>query len=66
MSNQLSIPFKRTSPIPIRQAVRDYLQRNHPDTHPDTFDWDAQRWEGLRQDALNEVVHASKIQTIMR
>ena len=66
MSNQLSIPFKKTSAIPIRQAVHDYLQKSHPDTHAATFDWDVQRWEELRKNASKGVAHASQIQTLMR
>ncbi|KAL5504141.1 RIM20 [Sanghuangporus vaninii] len=66
MSNQLSIPFKKTSPVPIRQSVREYIQDNLPDTHPEAFKWDTERWEQLRKDATNELVHVSRIQAIIK
>ncbi|EJD06562.1 BRO1-domain-containing protein [Fomitiporia mediterranea MF3/22] len=66
MSNQLSIPFKKTSQIPIRQAVRSYIQENLPDTHPEAFKWDIERWEQLRRDATSEKVHASHTQAIIK
>lgn len=66
MSNQLSIPLKRTSPLPIRQAVRDYLQKNHPDTHPDTYEWDVKCWETLRNGAYENNISASKAQILMK
>ncbi|KAH8118025.1 BRO1-domain-containing protein [Phellopilus nigrolimitatus] len=65
MSNQLSIPFKKTSTIPLRQAFRDYVQISHTDTHPEAFKWDIDRWEQLRKDATSEVVHVSKTQALI-
>lgn len=66
MSNQLSIPFKHSTAIPIKQAVRDYIQSNHPDTHPDAFKWDVNRWEQLRKDGTGGIVHVSRIDAALK
>ena len=66
MANQLSIPFRKTNPIPIRDAVYDYIRANHPDTHPETFKWDVERWEQLRADAASDTVHVSRAKSLMR
>ncbi|THH09151.1 hypothetical protein EW145_g2207 [Phellinidium pouzarii] len=66
MSNHLSIPFKKTSTIPIRQAARDYIQASHTDTHPEAFRWDIERWEQLRKDATSEIVHVSRSQLVIK
>ncbi|KAI0783675.1 pH-response regulator [Abortiporus biennis] len=61
MPNQLSIPFKKTYPIPIRQVARQYLLRNNSDTHPDAFKWDLGQWEELRKDGVGGVVHCDRL-----
>ncbi|KAI5122282.1 hypothetical protein M0805_002362 [Coniferiporia weirii] len=66
MSNQLSIPFKKTRTIPIRQAVRSYILASHPDTHPEAFKWDIERWEQMRKDAANEAAHVSRTQVVIK
>lgn len=66
MSNQLSIPFKKTSSIHIHQAVREYLLDHYPDTHPDSFKWDVDRWEQLRKEATGESVHISQTNSIIK
>ena len=66
MPNQLCIPFKKTYAIPIRQAIKAYIQTNHPDTHPDAFKWDVSRWEGLRKDAISNAVHVDNVKIAFR
>ncbi|KDQ57158.1 hypothetical protein JAAARDRAFT_58624 [Jaapia argillacea MUCL 33604] len=61
MPNQLSIPFKKCSPVPLKQAVRDYISEHHPETHPDAFKWDLNRWEALRKDGVGGAVHVDRI-----
>ncbi|KAG8880476.1 pH-response regulator protein palA/rim20 [Tulasnella sp. 332] len=66
MSNQLFIPFKRSRPNDIRSAVRQYIQIHHPETHPDAFRQDVERWDVLRKDAIAEGTHISKIQALLK
>lgn len=63
MPNQLSIPFKKTWDIPLRQAVRDHILKKYTDTHPDAFRWDISRWETLRKDGVGGVVHVDRVKT---
>lgn len=67
MSNQLTIPSKKTaSSLPIRSAVREYIRENHPDTHPDAFTWDIDRWEQLRKEATEDVVHSARADALLK
>ncbi|KAH9942761.1 pH-response regulator [Amylocystis lapponica] len=61
MPNQLSIPFKKTYVIQLRQAVRQYILSNYTDTHPDAFKWDISRWETLRKDGAGGIVHVDRV-----
>ncbi|KIJ50961.1 hypothetical protein M422DRAFT_158756 [Sphaerobolus stellatus SS14] len=61
MANLLNLPFKTTSPIPIRTSLREHIQTAHPETHPDAFKWDISRWESMRKDAVNHVVHVGTV-----
>ncbi|GBE87997.1 pH-response regulator protein palA/RIM20 [Sparassis crispa] len=61
MPNQLSIPFKKTYAIELRQAVREHILKHHTDTHPDAFRWDINRWETLRKDGVGGVVHVDRV-----
>lgn len=61
MPNLLSIPFKKTYEIPLRQSVRDYITQQYTDVHPDAFKWDISRWEILRKDAVSGVVHVDRV-----
>lgn len=66
MSNLLSIPFKKTYELPVRERVRDYLLAHHPDTHPNAFKWDVDRWESLRKLGVGGVVHNDRVQSALR
>ena len=66
MPNQLSIPFKKTYVVPIREAVRDYILSHHLDTHPDAYRWDISRWEKLRAEAVSNVVHVDRVKALIR
>ncbi|KAI0359835.1 BRO1-domain-containing protein [Trametes cingulata] len=65
MPNQLSIPFKKTYIIPLRQAVRDYIQKNYSDTHPDAHRWDIGHWEKLRAEATSGAVHIDRVNSMI-
>ncbi|KAH9903052.1 BRO1-domain-containing protein [Cubamyces lactineus] len=65
MPNQLSIPFKRTYIIPIRQAVRDYILAHYRDTHPDAYRWDIGHWEKLRAEATTGSVHIERVYALI-
>jgi programmed cell death 6-interacting protein len=65
MPNQLSIPFKKTYVIPIKQTLRDYLYA-HGDSHPDAFKWDINRWEELRKDGVGGRVHVDRVNAAVR
>ena len=67
MSNQLTIPSKKTaSSLPIKSAVREYIRANHPDTHPDAFAWDIDRWEQLRREATESVIRATRVGALLK
>ncbi|KAG8763567.1 pH-response regulator protein palA/rim20 [Ceratobasidium sp. 423] len=61
MPNQLSIPFKQTSPAQIKDAIRSYIEFNHTDAHPDAFKWDISRWEELRKGGVGGYVHVNRV-----
>ncbi|CCM00095.1 uncharacterized protein FIBRA_02122 [Fibroporia radiculosa] len=65
MPNQLSIPFKKTWEVQVRQAVRAYILKNYTDTHPDAFRWDVNRWETLRREAVGTLVHFDRVKTVV-
>ncbi|EJF64930.1 pH-response regulator [Dichomitus squalens LYAD-421 SS1] len=65
MPNQLSIPFKRTYVIPIREAVRQYILSHYTDTHPDAYKWDIGQWEKLRAEAISSVVHIDRVNALI-
>ncbi|KAI0049741.1 pH-response regulator [Auriscalpium vulgare] len=61
MPNQVSIPFKKTYAIPLKQAVYDHIQAKHHDAHPEAFKWDIGRWESLRKAATSGIVHVDRV-----
>ncbi|KAH9945162.1 pH-response regulator [Epithele typhae] len=65
MPNQLSIPFKRTYVVPIRDAVRDYILAHHTGTHPDAYRWDVSQWEKLRSEVVSSVVHVDRVAALI-
>lgn len=65
-SNHLTIPYKRTTIPPIKQAVREYLENNELDAHPDAFDWDTSQWEHLRAEVSNVNLHVSAIDDFLK
>lgn len=66
MPNQLTIPFKKTYVVPIRDAVRQYILSSYRDTHPDAYRWDIAHWETLRKDGTGGTVHVDRVQTTIR
>ena len=66
MPNQLSVPFKRTYAIPLREAVREYISSHYTDTHPDAYRWDIAQWEKLRAGIISGVVHVDRVNVFLR
>lgn len=64
MPNLLSIPFKKTYTIDIKEASRRYIS-DHAGTHPDEFRDDIKVWFDLRKEAVNEMVHAGRVDSIL-
>ncbi|KAF8896364.1 ALIX V-shaped domain binding to HIV-domain-containing protein [Infundibulicybe gibba] len=64
MPNLLAIPFKKTDPIDVKEATRNYLY-NRGGVHPDEFKDDILRWQSLRKDAVGEIVHTDRIRTLL-
>ncbi|CAA7266857.1 unnamed protein product [Cyclocybe aegerita] len=56
MSNLLSIPFKKTYSIDIKEAARQYIS-DHGGAHPDEFRDDIKSWQDLRKEGVGGVVH---------
>ena len=65
MPNQLSIPFKKTYSVPLKQAVYNHIQARHPGTHPDAFRYDISQWESLRKEAISSVVHIDRTRSFI-
>ncbi|KAI0264511.1 BRO1-domain-containing protein [Gloeopeniophorella convolvens] len=65
MTNQLSVPFKRTYAIPLKEALYSHLQSKHSNAHPEAFKWDIGRWEELRKAAVNVSVHVDQVDAIL-
>jgi programmed cell death 6-interacting protein len=65
MTNQLSIPFKKTYRTNIEQAARDYID-TQTEQHPDQFKADIARWEELRTVGVGEMVHVDRIKDSLR
>ncbi|EPQ54076.1 BRO1-domain-containing protein [Gloeophyllum trabeum ATCC 11539] len=66
MSNQLSIPFKKTYNVPLKQAARDYIYSRHTDTHPDAFKWDLNEWDTSRKEGVGGIVRVDRIDPAVR
>lgn len=66
MPNQLSIPFKRTYIVPLREALREYILTHYTDSHPDAYRWDIGHWEKLRAEAVSTVVHNDRLQALIK
>lgn len=57
MPNQLFVSPKKAYPLAIRDAVVKHIADKHPETHPDAFREDINRWEELRAAAVDKRVH---------
>ncbi|KAI0749790.1 pH-response regulator [Daedaleopsis nitida] len=65
MPNQLSIPFKKTYIVPLRETVREYIFTHYTDTHPDAYKWDINQWEKLRAEAVSTTVHIDRVKALI-
>lgn len=64
-NNLLTIPFKKTYPLNIKDAARTYIY-DHGGGHPDEFKADINRWQKLRKDGVGgEPVHDSRIKSAL-
>lgn len=66
MPNQLSVPFKKTYAVPLREAVREYILTHYTDTHPDAYRWDISHWEKLRAELVSNTVHIDRANSLIR
>ncbi|KAF9563243.1 BRO1-domain-containing protein [Agrocybe pediades] len=64
MPNLLTIPFKRTYTVDIKEATREYIFAQEG-AHPDEFKEDIKTWQNLRRDAVDGVVHDNRIEPIL-
>jgi len=64
MSNLLSIPFKRTYTVEIKDAARAYIA-DHGGVHPDECREDIKTWQSLREKATTDNVHDGGIDAIL-
>lgn len=64
MSNLLSIPFKQSYPLNVKDPARNYLQE-HAGVHPDEFRDDINRWQTLRKDGVDCTVHINNIDSML-
>lgn len=62
MANLLSIPFKKTYPIEIKEATRAYIS-HQGGAHPDEFKRDIKSWQDLRKDGVGGVVHENRVES---
>jgi programmed cell death 6-interacting protein len=65
MTNQLSIPFKRTYAIPLTDTVYNHIKSKSYNVHPDAFKWDLSKWEELRKAVANSSVHVNQVDVIL-
>ncbi|KAI0266621.1 BRO1-domain-containing protein [Russula aff. rugulosa BPL654] len=65
MTNQLSIPFKRTYSIPLTDAVYSHIRSKNHNAHPEAFKWDLNRWEELRKAVADCSVHIDQVEAIL-
>lgn len=65
MTNQLSIPFKRTYAIPLTDTVYSHILSKNHNVHPEAFKWDLNKWEELRKSVANCSVHVDQVEAIL-
>ncbi|KAN0120828.1 BRO1-like domain containing protein [Russula decolorans] len=65
MTNQLSIPFKRTYPIPLTDTVYSHIRSKNHTVHPEAFKWDLNKWEELRKAVAGCSVHVDQVEAIL-
>ncbi|KAH9068320.1 pH-response regulator [Lactarius deliciosus] len=65
MTNQLSVPFKRTYAIPLKDTVYSHIQSKHHNIHPEAFSWDISKWEDLRKAMTTSSVHVNQVDSIL-
>ncbi len=51
-SNILPLPFRRSHPVPLADAIKRYISTKY-DQHPDMFKRDLEVIDELRRDAIN-------------
>ncbi|KAI0034549.1 BRO1-domain-containing protein [Vararia minispora EC-137] len=66
MPNQLSVPSKKTYTLLIREAIVGHIADKHPETHPEAFRTDIDRWESLRTAAVSTKVHVDAVTALLQ
>ncbi|KAH9058360.1 pH-response regulator [Lactarius vividus] len=65
MTNQLSVPLKRTYAIPLKDTVYGHIQSKHHNVHPEAFSWDISKWEDLRKAVTTSSVHINQVDSVL-
>ncbi len=65
MSNLLSIPFKNTYQVDVKDATRTYLL-DHGGSHPDAVKADIDQWQEMRQKIVGLEAHVDRTNDLLR
>jgi programmed cell death 6-interacting protein len=65
MTNQLSIPFKRSYAIPLKDTVYSHIHSKNHSVHPEAFNWDLNKWEELRKAVASCSIHVDQVEAIL-
>ncbi|KAL0954962.1 hypothetical protein HGRIS_003892 [Hohenbuehelia grisea] len=64
MTNLLTIPFKKSYVIDVKEPLRNWLYE-HGGTHPNAFKDDIDRWQALRNETVGTTVHVNRVQALI-
>jgi programmed cell death 6-interacting protein len=64
-TNILSVPFKRTKPVPLGEGLKDFISTTL-DQHPEQFKEDLLTIDKLRADIIPLDVHPSTLDRLVR
>ncbi|KAJ7066925.1 BRO1-like domain-containing protein [Mycena amicta] len=64
MSNLLTVPFKKSYALELKEPVRNYLL-HHSAAHPDAFRDDITRWQSMRNHGIGATVHVERVNTAL-
>jgi hypothetical protein len=64
-TNILSIPFRRTKPVPLAENVKSFISTTL-DQHPEQFKDDLLTLDRLRADIITIDIHSSSLERLLR